>query len=243
MQYLALNRASGCLELKHGLELGRVFFEEGRPVHALCAGLGGSAAVSYMLAWPQAEFVFKSGAASPQRSIHSSLDTLLLEAAYQADTRVAKATLSDNSVLQPLPLPAEHKSVELSLGAIHLLRRLDGKRSLGVIARQLNVPLDEVLKAAQELLQQALAQVLPSPVVPAAFWLELTQLLVEFMGPIAEVVLDDTLFDLALDTAAVPEEAVRRILDELAKHLQQPAWRAAFEARARALCDQYGIAH
>lgn len=241
LQYLALNRASGCLELSRGTERGRVFFERGEPVHALCAGLVGAAAVSHMLGWPLADFVFHNGAPSPQRTIKSSLDTLLLEAAYQADANALDAALSEQSILQPLPVPLQGGSVALSLGALHLLRRLDGKRTLGEIAGQLNVPFKEVRTAAQELLRQALAQALPGPVVPEAFLSELTGILVEFMGPVAEVVLEDTLFDLGLSGQTVPAGAVDGLIKALSAQLRQPAWRTAFEARAGALCRRYRL--
>ncbi len=240
LQYLAHNRVSGCLELTHRAVLGRVFFEQGQLVHALCANLVGVPAVSHLLGWPMADFVFRGGALSPQRSIQSSLDTLLLEAAYRADVRAFDAALGERSILQPLP--SQESSVALSLGALRLLRLLDGHRTLGTVASRLGVPFEEVKKAARELLQQSLAQALTSPLVPAPFLAELNGLLIEFMGPIAEVVLDDTLFELGLSAEALPERAVSRLIEALSGQLRHEGWRMDFAKRAKALCEKYRFA-
>lgn len=242
LQYLAHNRVSGCLELTHKAVLGRVFFAQGQLTHALCADLIGVPAVSDMLGWPRADFVFRGGAPSPQRSIQGSLDALLLEAAYRADAHSFDTALGEQSILQPLPLPSQESSVALSLGALRLLRLLDGQKALGAVASRLGVPFEEVKRAARELLQQSLAQVVTDPLVPATFLAELTGLLIEFMGPIAEVVLDDTLFELGLSAPALPERAVSRLIEALSGQLRQEGWRMEFAQRAKALCEKYRLA-
>ncbi|MBS3966126.1 MAG: DUF4388 domain-containing protein [Truepera sp.] len=247
LQYLAHNRVSGCLELTHQAVLGsprggRIYLESGQLVHALCADLAGVPAVSNMLGWPSGDFAFHSGMPSPQRSIQGSLDALLLEAAYRADAHAFDVALGEQSILQPLPLPSQESSVALSLGALRLLRLLDGHRTLGTVASRLGAPFEEVKKAARELLQQSLAQLLTDPLVPATFLAELTGLLIEFMGPIAEVVLDDTLFELGLSAEALPKRAVSRLIESLSGQLRHEGWRMDFAKRARALCEKYRFA-
>lgn len=91
VQFLALNQASGCLQLQHGVgrdadgARGAVYLRAGRVEHVEAEGLEGVAALSALLAWSQGRFAFAVGVFAPRRSIDLSVDALLLHASVARD--------------------------------------------------------------------------------------------------------------------------------------------------------------
>lgn len=77
-------------------------------------------------------------------------------------------------------------------------------------------------------------------VVPAGFMSELSTILIEVMGPIGSIVLDDALTDLNL-TSDVPKQSLPTLLDELNKQLKFPSRQGPFTQKSNALLARYGL--
>lgn len=246
LQYLALNQASGCLRLRNErAEVGEVFFELGRVVHVVCDDLIDIHGLSVLLTWTSGNFRFRPNVASPAHSIKLSLDSLLLEASYQVD--VQKLSLNDSfsqhTVLEPALSDHQQKTVALSLRSLHVLRQCDGRRSLGAIAEDIGEDLDIVLRLAHELAKQSLVSIAQSPTVPPTFIRELRHLIADKMGPIAEIVIEDVLYDLGFDIDNMPQNAVPEFLDELNAQLAHNSWHEELKRAIRKLCDKHKLYH
>lgn len=90
VQYLALNQASGCLQVVSDPDVtergsGYLFLASGRVEHVALADLEGISALSRMLDWRHGRFAFRVGVAAPRRSLDLSVDALLLQASYGQD--------------------------------------------------------------------------------------------------------------------------------------------------------------
>lgn len=242
LQYLSLNNASGALQLRHiHGHVGEVFFDAGRVIHVVSGAQVDIMALSVLLTWTEGEFSFRSGVLPPAKTIKLAVDSLLLEASYQVDVnQLEQDRVTEDSILVPRALD-QHNSVALSLRALHLLRHLDGKSSLMSIAAKLNVSLPEVLSAAEELLQQSLVDFSNTPTVSAKFMSDLNQLVVDIMGPMAEIVIDDALYDLGLRAESLPEHSVPALLQEIRSQFKRDDWQRDFELRAKRLCIHYSL--
>ena len=164
MQYLALSRADGRLTVIHrGAQQGNIYFEEGQVVSIEAKPFRDLAALAAMLEWGDGRFVFRRDVPPPRRTMRQQVDLLLLQvsrrpAGLQADP--AHLQLGKDAVLAAASGEGVYQltddqfyaeageEVLLSLGALHLWRKLDGMSSLGQVAASGNRPVEEVVAAA-----------------------------------------------------------------------------------------------
>lgn len=244
LQYLALNSASGLLQLREASGASAsLYFQQGQLVHAVSGEREGPGALAPLLGWHAGRFSFHAGTPSPKRSIHASLDSLLLKAAYEADITVdeSHSALDEGSILSPRPFVSGTQSVSLSLRSLHLLRQFDGQLTLQQIGERLQLPLADVIKAAEELIKQGLVEVKDAAAVAPEFVDAITRLARDIMGPVADIVVEDTLYELGFAPDRLPQSAVPAFLTALAQQFQREDWRRTFEARAARLCVQFDL--
>lgn len=244
LQYLALNRASGCLTLRSPTgERGEVFLDDGQLSHVRVHEFSGTAAMSVLLAWTDGSFSFRSDVTSPEQADRLSVESVLLDASRQLDEarRTGIEFLSSQSVLKARPMDAEADSVAMTLRAVTLYRNLDGVRSLAEIAEGTGSPLEEIVEAAHELRRVALAEVTRAPTVDRAFLDALSRELVELMGPVGEFVVEDAAYDLELVVEAIPQHALDDLLAEVERQLDREDWKVRFRERVRELREGHGI--
>jgi Domain of unknown function (DUF4388) len=93
------------------------------------------------------------------------------------------------------------------------------------------------------------AQTLPPPLatspasndaVPAGFMSDLSKTLIEIMGPIGSIVLDDALADLRL-ASNLPKDSVQSLLGEINSQLKSPARQQPFQQKSASLLARYGL--
>jgi Domain of unknown function (DUF4388) len=93
------------------------------------------------------------------------------------------------------------------------------------------------------------AQTLPNPIitspasneaVPAGFMSDLSKLLIEIMGPIGSIVLDDALADLKL-ASNLPKDSVQSLLGEINSQLKSPTRQQPFQQKSASLLARYGL--
>lgn len=244
LQYLALNSASGLLQLRDGgSEAARIYLEQGRVIHLELGPLRGPEGLATLLSWDEGHFLFRAGVSSPEQSIKLSLDSLLLKAVHEADesARQGKSKLGAESILTAKATTQGQNTISLTLKSLHLLRQLDGKRSLGHIAQELNAPLPDVLQAAEELHEQQLVNSSFNASVDPDFVNELMQLTRDIMGPVGGIVVEDILDDLGLTQSALPEASVPQLVDLLGEQFQRADWQKTFAFRVRRLCERYEL--
>lgn len=244
LQYLALSQATGCLLLRHPQgSQGQLYFEGGKPVHIRYGSQEDTLALASLLGWKEGQFIFRSGVNAPLHSVKSTLDSLLLEAAYQADTmsRGRGGLFDESTVLVPKPLTEGDQKVAMTLRSLQLLRHLDGVRSLGELILRSGLTRTDLFLAAEELYQQGLVQPLGAKAVPASFVDDLTRVVVDLMGPMGEIVIEDALYDLGLSPAALPVNRIDGLLREVKRQFRRSDWQISFEQQARALRARYGL--
>lgn len=257
MQYLALSRADGRLTVIHrGTQQGNIYFEGGLVVCIEAKPFRDLAALSAMLAWHSGSFVFKRDAPPPRRTMEQQVDLLLLQvsrrpAATQAQGAV-QLQLGKDAVLAPSSGEGTFQladdqfyadaggEVLLSLGALHLWRKLDGVNSLAQIAAAGDRPVDDIVAAAHELLDHDLADYVSLRVADPRFVHELKREAVDLLGPVGEVVIEDAFIELGLVPESLPVSAVEELFAELGNSFP---WRlrSEFMRRAAALRTMYAL--
>ena len=245
LQYLNLNSATGVLRLQspRGVS-GAIYTAAGQVVHAETQKLEGVTALVSLLAWKLGRFAFQASAKAPRRTVDKPLDALLLEVAYQTDHSpdAGAVQLGADTVLAPATLTANQqgKRVALPLVAIRMLPHLNGVTPLGAVADQLGVNMDELLSAANILLENDLASVSEGRMVDEGFIHILTDLVRDIMGPLADIVMDESLDELGATSSSVPEAQLHNLLELLAQEFPGQL-RATFQGRAEALLRAHGL--
>ena len=85
LQILEMGRKTGVLQISSEGAEGRIWLEDGAPVHAEAKALLGFDAALRLVSAVKGRFAFESGTASPERTIRSSVTELLLEASRLQD--------------------------------------------------------------------------------------------------------------------------------------------------------------
>lgn len=249
LQYLAMNNVTGVLTLRQfqGTK-SYIFFREGKLVHA---GLGEQSeagvrtdidALAVLLSWGEGRFSFHKDIQAPIESQKLPLEQALLEATRRVDEskRLGRLLLHEDTVLSLKPLGPDISKVSLSVGAIQFMGFLNGRDNLRDLAYKRQLPLENVLAYAEELIEHDLATmtaVLVSPVFVA----DLKYLLIDFLGPVGSILLEDVLYELNLSDKQVPERLIHDVIGSLRKQLESEGSALWFERESRKLCSHYGI--
>jgi hypothetical protein len=143
-QLLAASSRSGRLTVDHPEGSARVYFEEGRVVHAEFGELTGEDAVFALFADEQGSFEFMMGLPAPRTSIETRTENLVLEATRRLD----EARRDGEQKVDPEVVPSfadagggregaagGSSDMSLSQDEVSLLRQVDGRRSVSEIAK------------------------------------------------------------------------------------------------------------
>jgi Domain of unknown function (DUF4388) len=83
------NGFSGCITVQYGASVGRIFFREGRIIHAEQGGKSGEDAFCDIMEWRSGRFSLEPNVSTTSQSIHMSTQFVLLEAHRLIDERRA----------------------------------------------------------------------------------------------------------------------------------------------------------
>lgn len=83
------NGFSGCITVQYGTSVGRIFFREGRIIHAEQDGRSGEEAFCDIMEWRSGRFSLEPNVSTTSQSIHKSTQFVLLEAHRLIDERRA----------------------------------------------------------------------------------------------------------------------------------------------------------
>ncbi|MEJ2287397.1 MAG: DUF4388 domain-containing protein [Deinococcales bacterium] len=244
LQYLALSQATGCLSLRHPSRAkGEVYLEGGRVVYVDADPYFDVSALSELMRWQRGRFSFRPNVDAPRRTLADSTERLLLEASTRFDTEpgdVAEAPLEPETVLAPRSSPEDGRSL-VSLSALHVWRSLDGQRSLAELADASGLPLHIVVAGATELMQGGLAGPADEQLVDPAFVGELTREAIDILGPVAEVFVEDALFELGVEPGPIALPVLDDIITSVATQFRRSDWQLDFLRRVERLRHDYGL--
>jgi hypothetical protein len=241
MQYLAMNQSTGCLLVRHFQgEQGQLYVEEGFVVHVCLGAQLDVRATATLLEWREGTYHFRADLPLI-KTMRSSLERLLLEAVMYADVsrKYGYNPFYEDSILTAKELQKD-QIVSLSLRAVRLLPHLGGLHTLGEIAEETQIPLNDVLAAAKELHEQGLTDN-RAITISSAFVDNLKTLVVNIVGPMGEIIVEDALYDLGVSEEALPMRMIPALLRTLESEIDNRQWREQFGQGVRQLCDQYGV--
>jgi hypothetical protein len=116
-------------------------------------------------------------------------------------------------------LSVKNEPGELSLDKemLAVIRELDGKRTIGTIAKNIGLELDKLKEIIAKLLTQGIIALVNEsmPMMKEDFFIYLTDQLSLATGPMAEVLIDEAVASLGYNLSNFPKHRVQELIDLL----------------------------
>jgi len=130
-------------------------------------------------------------------------------------------------------LSAKNEPGELSLDKemLAVIRELDGKKSIGTVAKNTGFELDKLKEIIAKLLTHRIIALVNQsmPMVKEDFFVYLTDQLSMATGPMAEVLIDEAVASLDCSQSNLPRHRVQELIDLLAPKIFREEKRAVFK--------------
>lgn len=125
----------------------------------------------------------------------------------------------------------EPGEVTLDKQMLRVITELDGKRDVGMIARNIGMELGEIKEVISRLLKHNIIALVeePIPTLKGDFFVYLMHQLSLATGPMAEVLIEDALASLGYDRSRFPKHQVQDLIELLARKIFREEKRAIFK--------------
>jgi hypothetical protein len=160
IQLVSVSGKTGKFTLTRDADRGFIYLKNGQMVHAVVGDLIGEEAIYSLAIWNHGEFQFTPGDEPDRQTITKSNTNLLMEAARRLDEWriLSKKIPSVDHVPELMARENRHEQVTLNPQEWILLTKIDGNRSIGDIARILNVSSFDVAKILYGMITGELVQ-------------------------------------------------------------------------------------
>ncbi len=125
---------------------------------------------------------------------------------------------------------------EVSLNSMEwaVITQIDGERTVAEIARKLSFSLNEALPIFNALLDKGLIEVSEIKsdeieFVPVSFFNRLEKILIQFIGPVATYVINDTLIELNAQRTKYPKTMVPELIELLSDEISDESKKIEFQ--------------
>lgn len=160
IQLVSVSGKTGKFTLTRDADRGYIYLKNGQMVHAFVGDLIGEEAIYALAIWNQGEFQFSPNEEPDRQTISKSNTNLLMEAARRLDEwRVlSKKIPSVDHVPDLLARENRHEQVTLNPQEWMLITKIDGRRSIADIGRELGMSSFDVAKILYGMLTGELVQ-------------------------------------------------------------------------------------
>jgi hypothetical protein len=169
IEMIVYSSVAGVLELRVGDEIGRLFFDDGRPYHAAVGDSTGLDAVCRMFEERDAMFRFVAGPVAGEETIWLDPWELIERAQHQAELwRSVRPRIPNLAWVPALRSAAGAEHIHINETTWPVLAAVDGRRSVAEIADDLGFAPIDVCVALASLLDQGLITMMPARLAPLA---------------------------------------------------------------------------
>ncbi len=236
LRMLSLGNRSGRLDIRQGGKSGEIYLERGSIVHAVTGTQIGDKGVYTLMGWLAGDFSFTPDIDVPERSIDTTTEQLMLEAARQADQwKDIKDVLSSTDAVFNISPSGSTNTVSLKPIEWQVLAQVNGERSVVEIGDILDLPEFEVAKIVYSLTTAGLlhevsdARSVLREIVDDEFFVQLADHFTDVMGPIGPIIIEEEIVLLGEDQAAFPQAKASELVERVSLEIADSAKRAKFQ--------------
>ncbi|MCJ7716487.1 MAG: DUF4388 domain-containing protein [Anaerolineales bacterium] len=236
LRMLSTSNRSGRLDINQAGKSGEIYLERGSIVHAVTGTQIGDKGVYTLMGWLEGDFVFTSDTDVPERSIDTSTEQILLEAARQAEQwEDIKDVLSSTDAVFNISPSGSTNTVSLKPVEWQVLAQVNGQRSVIEIGEILELHEFEVARIIYSLTTAGLlhevtdAKSIFRDIVDETFFDQLTAIYTEVMGPIGPIIIEDEIKLLGEDRNAFPQDKAAELVERMSLEISDSSKRAQFQ--------------
>ncbi len=113
---------------------------------------------------------------------------------------------------------------------LNVLSKLDGRKNLGMISREIGIDMSAMRSVISKLAKHKLIEAVKEniPVLDKAFFAFLTDQLSIITGPIAQVMVEDAIRDIAHGSSAIPVNRAAELIEMLSRQIPETEKRTSF---------------
>lgn len=239
LRLLHLSERTGQLELtSDDGKFGEIYLVTGQISHALYEEWIGEEAVYGLFSWAEGTFRFHADETTDEQTVSLDTKQILEEASTYASEweRIRQVVPSSNAVYRLASRPSA--DVQLRAEDWSVLTQLDGEKTIMEIAEasQLNeLFTSKIISRLHELgLIELVAVQMAEPaplvdVVDGAFISQIESDLMQAIGPMASIVVEDCAEQMGHSRDGVPKDAVPELVERLANEIPDNARRTKFQ--------------
>lgn len=235
LSLLSSRRQTGRLELKDGTQAGEIYLVDGDLTHAEVGSHLGEDAIDTVMGWLQGDFKFVPGANGPEVSLTSATEQILLDGARRVNEwgDIKKLIPSTDTVFK-LSADGSPSTVNLEPSEWKVLTHVNGSRTLAEIAAEMG---RDELSVAKVLYGLSTAGLLikgekpatpPEAAVSEAFFASLKDEVLDILGPLGPMVIEEAVESLGEDVGSFPREKVASLVEQVSSEIDDEAVKAAF---------------
>ena len=236
LRMLSFGKRSGCLDIRQSGKAGEIYLERGLIVHAVTGTQIGEKGVYTLMGWLEGDFSFTPNIPAPELSINTTTEQLMLEAARQAEQwEDFKDVLSSTDAVFNISPSGSTNTVSLKPIEWQVLAQVNGERSVIAIGEILNLHEFEVARIIFSLTTAGLLHEVTDAkstfreIVDESFFMQLTEIFTEVMGPIGPIIIEDEIRLLGEDRSAFPQDKASELVERISLEISDSAKRAGFQ--------------
>lgn len=218
-------------------EIGEIYLKGGKIVHAVCDTYLGEPAFNELILWRSGKFAFEPDATTNQQTIDKDTQQLLNEGAqfYQAWERIRHTIPSFNIKFKKTgqPPPPNVKLKGRDWEVLNLFE--SGEVSVSEAAQKLSMRDLDIAGIIHALIEAgviaagSLAQPVKKETLNENFFKNLENELIQLMGPVASIIIDDVVESFGEDRKSFPRDKVAGLVESISNEIYDPAKQVTFQ--------------
>jgi hypothetical protein len=236
IKMLSSGNRSGRIDIRQAGKTGEIYLDRGNLVHAVTGTQMGDKGLYSLVGWLEGDFSFSPDVPSPERSIETTTEQLMLEASRLAKQwEDIKDVLSSTEAVFNISPTGSTSTVSLKPIEWQVLTQINGERSVIEIGEILDLHEFEVARIIYSLTTAGLlheisgSKVRFRSVVDESFFTQLNDFFTDVMGPIAPIIIEDEIKLLGEDRDGFPQEKAAELVERISLEITDSAKRAQFQ--------------
>ena len=240
LQYLGMLKATGQLSLTSSFMRAVIVVDRGRVIDASLGHSSGQEALFRILSFRSGTFQFTPGEVPRKITIHTSLERLLLDAAFWQDTQDGPPEPIDPNLIPTFS--SRGAPVEMNFSSLHwrVIAHVDGLRSIEDIGLHARIEPNQLELIVYELERLGILELHVRQIIPIdpAFLDEVRQCLTVVIGPIARVIMKDVAEALGVTLETLERTHTQAFTQELTARLA-PAKQERFKTLVQPVMHRF----
>lgn len=235
LKLLNSGKMSGRLKVTNSYGKGELYVNAGEITHCVTGSVIGESALSTMLCWIEGHFSFEAGIETPEVSIETPAERLLSESAQMIKNwQSIKAVVSSMDIVFALSSNSSSGAVNLQAEEWQILAQVNGTRSVGQIMEATGKDEFSIAKILFHLHSVGLLEktdktgIAASPAIDEAIFDKIENELTKAIGPMAEIIIDEAIEDLAETRNSFSNEKVAALVEKVSSEISDENKRLQF---------------